>query len=122
MIISFWNIRGLNMSLKQNGILKYMRKNKVCIMGVMETKLSQQHLDGIIRKKFKAWQADNNFQLNPNGRILILWKDDKVSLEIIEKTDQVIHCLVTCKTSSIKIHLSFVYAFNIVVGHRPPMG
>ena len=61
MIISFWNIRGLNMSLKQNGILKYMRKNKVCIMGVMETKLSQQHLDGIIRKKFKAWQADNNF-------------------------------------------------------------
>ena len=41
MIIAFWNIRGLNKPLKQNGISKYMRKNKVSIMGVLETKLSQ---------------------------------------------------------------------------------
>ena len=88
-------------------------------MGVLKTKLSQHYLDGIAKKKFKSWKTDNIFQHHPNGRILIFWRDDKVSLEIIEKSDQVIHCLVTCKTSSIKFHLSFVYAFNTVVGRRP---
>ncbi|XP_057485879.1 uncharacterized protein LOC130772160 [Actinidia eriantha] len=73
----------------------------------------------MVRKKFKFWKSENNFELNPHGRILILWKEDKATLEIMEKSDQVIHCLVTCKTSSIKFHLSFVYAFNTIVGRRP---
>ncbi|GFY88190.1 hypothetical protein Acr_06g0001300 [Actinidia rufa] len=116
---AFWNIRALNKPLKQNGILKYMRKNKVSIMGVLETTLSQHYLDGIARKKFKAWKVDNNFQLNPNGRTLVFWREDRVILEVIEKTEQVMHCLVTCKISSKKNHLSFIYAFNTVVGRRP---
>ena len=107
------------MPLKQNGILKHIRKNKVCIVGVLETKLSQQSLEGIARKKFKSWKSENNFQLHPNGRILIFWKEDRVILEIVEKSDYVILCLVTCKFSSIKFHLNFVYAFNTIVGRRP---
>ena len=119
MIVSFWNIRGLNSPLKQNGVLKFVRKNKASIMGILETKLSQQSLNDIARKKFRFWRVEDNFQLNPNGRILILWKEDKVNMDIIEKTDQVIHCLATCKSSSIKFHISFVYAFNSIVGRRP---
>ena len=119
MIISFWNIRGFNKPLKQNGILKFMRRNKVSIMGVLETKLSQHYLDEIARKKFRVWKTENNFQLNPNGRILVFWKEDRVLLEVIEKTDQIIHCLVTCKISAKKFHLSFVYAFNSRMGRRP---
>ena len=107
------------MPLKQNGILKHIKKNKVCIIGVLETKLTQQSLEGMLRKKFKFWKSENNFELNPHGRILILWKEDKATLEIMEKSDQVIHCLVTRKSSSIKFHLSFVYAFNTIVGRRP---
>ncbi|GFY85411.1 hypothetical protein Acr_04g0001490 [Actinidia rufa] len=107
------------MPLKQNGILKHIKKNKVCIIGVLETKLTQQSLEGMVGKKFKFWKSKNNLELNPHGRILILCKEDKATLEIMEKSDQVIHCLVTCKSSSIKFHLSFVYAFNTIVGRRP---
>ncbi|GFY92742.1 hypothetical protein Acr_08g0011380 [Actinidia rufa] len=42
---------GLNMPLKQNGVLKYLRKNRVTIMGLMETKLTKHSLEGIARRR-----------------------------------------------------------------------
>ena len=119
MIVSFWNIRGLNLPLKQNGVLKHVRKNKVAIMGLLETKLNQQSLRNFISRRFKNWRVAENFQHNPNGRILIIWQEDRVDLEIMEITNQTIHCLATCKSTSIKFSISFIYAFNTIVGRRP---
>ncbi|GFS29381.1 granulin repeat cysteine protease family protein [Actinidia rufa] len=119
MIISFWNIRGLNMPLKQNGILTHLRKNRVAIMGILETKLSHQALDRIAKNKFKCWKMADNFSHHPNGRIMIIWKEDLVHLEIEEVSDQIIHCLVTCKSSATTFYISFVYAFNSIAGRRP---
>ena len=76
MIVSSLNIRGLNKPLKQNVILNHVKKNKVAVMGILETKLNQQKLKEIVRKKFRRWKAADNFQHNPNGRILIIWKED----------------------------------------------
>ena len=90
MIISFWNIRGLNKTLKQKGILKHRRKTSETIMGIMETKLSQIALDSISRTKFRDWKIANNFSHHPNGRIMIIWKEDLVHLDIAETMDQVI--------------------------------
>ena len=61
----------------------------------------------------------DDFQHKPNGRILIIWQADKVELDIIESTDQTIHCMAFCKSTSIKFSISFVYAFNTIVGRRP---
>ncbi|GFZ12866.1 hypothetical protein Acr_23g0012510 [Actinidia rufa] len=77
MIASFWNIRGFNKPLKQNGVLDHTRKNKVVIMGILESKLKQQRMKDIVRKKFRSWRIADNFQNNPTGRILIIWKEDK---------------------------------------------
>ncbi|GFZ18561.1 topoisomerase II-associated protein PAT1 [Actinidia rufa] len=43
---------------------------------------------GIVRTKFVGWRVANNFSRYPNGRILILWKEELVQLDIIETTDQ----------------------------------
>ena len=50
------------MPLKQNGVLKHVRKNNVAIMGILETKLSQQRSEGIARKNlgFGMWQITSN--------------------------------------------------------------
>ena len=72
MIISSWNIRGLNMPIKQKGILNHIRNNKVVIMGMLETKIKRQSMLGIVKKKFRSWQTTDNFQQAPNGRIMIL--------------------------------------------------
>ena len=107
------------MPLKQNGIMRHIRKHKVAVMGVLETKLSKHRLEGIAKKKFRCWTIADNFHHHPNGRIIIIWKESMVNLEIIETTDQVIHCLITCKFSSISFFISFIYAFNSIVGRRP---
>ncbi|GFY96655.1 hypothetical protein Acr_11g0009610 [Actinidia rufa] len=81
------------MPLKQNGILKHIRRNRVAIMGLLEAKLSHQSLEEMAKKKLRGWKVANNFSQHPNGRILIIWKEDVVHLEIVEETDQAIHCL-----------------------------
>ncbi|GFZ10604.1 hypothetical protein Acr_22g0000020 [Actinidia rufa] len=80
--------KGLNMPLKQGEVRNHLRRKKVAIMGIMETKLNHHTLEGIARTKFVGWRVANNFSHHPNGRILILWKEELVRLDIIETTDQ----------------------------------
>ena len=68
------------MPLKQSGVLKYLRRNRVAIMGilVLETNLNHQIVDWLARNKFLGWRMADNFSHHPNGRILIIWKEDLV--------------------------------------------
>ncbi|GFZ13128.1 hypothetical protein Acr_23g0015130 [Actinidia rufa] len=83
------------------GILEHLKKNNVDILRILETKLKHQRIKNVVRKKFNRWKAVDNFQSNPNGRILIFWREDKVELDIIESSDQVIHCLATWDFNSV---------------------
>ena len=107
------------MPLKQTGVLKHLKRNKIAIMGLLETKLNHQALDWMARNKLHGWRMADNFSHHPNGRILVIWKEDLVHMDIIQTTDQVIHCLATCKSSDIAFYISFVCAFNTAVGRRP---
>ncbi|GFZ07108.1 hypothetical protein Acr_19g0000450 [Actinidia rufa] len=118
-LVARWNIRGMNKPLKQNGILEYTRKNKVDIMGILETKLKHQRTRDVVKHNFRRWATWDNFQQQPNGKIMIIWKADKVDLQILECSEQVIHCLAICKLTNSKFSISFVYAFNTIVGRRP---
>lgn len=60
----------------------------------------------------------NNFIMHCAGRILILWDPLKVDVTELEMTAQVIHCIITCKVTSISFQVSFVYAFHIIVARR----
>ena len=107
------------MPLKQSGVLKYLRRNRFAIMGILETNLNHQIVDWLARNKFLGWRMADNFSHHPNGRILIIWKEDLVQLDIVQTTDQAIHCLTTCKSSAVTFYISFIYAFNTPVGRRP---
>ncbi|XP_057468132.1 uncharacterized protein LOC130757384 [Actinidia eriantha] len=109
---------GLNKPLKQNGILNHLRKSRAAIMGILETKLSSSILERLIRSNLRGWQTADNFSQHPNGHILIIWKEDLVHLDFAEATDQVIHCLATCKSSNFSFSTSFVHGFNTAVGRR----
>ncbi|GFZ13032.1 hypothetical protein Acr_23g0014170 [Actinidia rufa] len=63
------------------------------------------------------WQTTSSH--HPNGRILIVWKEDLVQLDIVQTTEQAIHCLATCKSSAVTFYISFIYAFNTPMGRRP---
>ncbi|GFY83129.1 hypothetical protein Acr_02g0013690 [Actinidia rufa] len=60
-----------------------------------KTKIKRQSMLGIVKKKFRSWQTTDNFQQDPNGRIpngriMILWQEDRVSLEVKESSAQVV--------------------------------
>ncbi|GFZ11073.1 hypothetical protein Acr_22g0004710 [Actinidia rufa] len=55
-------VLGFNKPLKQNGVLEHIRKNKVVVMGILESKLKQQKMKDIVRKKFSSWlSTSSNF-------------------------------------------------------------
>ncbi|GFS44393.1 hypothetical protein Acr_00g0090060 [Actinidia rufa] len=51
--------------------------------------IKRQSMLGIMKKKFRSWQTTDNFQQDPNGRIMILWQENRVSLEVKESSAQV---------------------------------
>lgn len=108
MKVGYWNIRGLNRPLKQNGVANLMHIQQVDVMGVLESKLSQQKLASVMKTKFKGRMEFDNFYLHDAGRIFVLWDLIKVHLELIDMGPQVVHCRARFKVTSISFHISFV--------------
>lgn len=50
--------------------------------------------------------------LDKNCRILVLWDQSRVDLQVLHKTDQLIHCKVTTKDKAWTGVFTFVYAHN----------
>ena len=118
MIITSWNIRGLNSPLKQNGVLKHLKNIRPAIMGLIETKLNNQSLERLARNKLWGWKMVDNFSHHLNSWILVIWKEELIALDIPETSDQSIHCQATCKSSSLVFSITFVYALNTTMGRR----
>ena len=118
MIAAFWNIRGFHLPLKQKGVEALIRKRDIGIVAVLETKLSLNGLEVLMRRRFKGWNQVNNFQAHAGGRILILFDPKRIRLETLEIKPQVIHCKVFCMVSSTSFLCSFVYAFNSIGARR----
>lgn len=119
MIVATWNIRGFHLPLKHKGVSSLLRKQKIDIFGLLETKLNSSKVQHIMRTNFPGWSQVNNFHSHNGGRILVIWDSSKVQLEPMMVSPQAIHCLAKCKITSVDFHISFVYAFNSTVARRP---
>jgi len=51
MIVTSWNIRGLNSKGKQRYLKERIKKDKPSIMIIQETKISSQQLEDIVKKQ-----------------------------------------------------------------------
>ncbi|KAJ9700063.1 hypothetical protein PVL29_005748 [Vitis rotundifolia] len=78
-----WNVRGLNDRLKRKLIKSVVRKHKVDLWCIQETKM-QVMSEGVVRslssRRFIDWRALN--AIGTAGGVLICW--DKRSMEILE--------------------------------------
>ncbi|KAL0315180.1 UNVERIFIED_CONTAM: hypothetical protein Scaly_2881100 [Sesamum calycinum] len=80
MKIEFWNVRGLNRPLKQNGVAHLIKNNRLCLLGILETKLAATAIPKIINRLFPGWCQANNFDAIAGGRILIIWNSAVIDL------------------------------------------
>lgn len=118
MKIASWNVRGLNLPLKQNGVCHFIHKNQIDILAVLETKCSIGTIQRFVNNKLFGWEFCENFDLAKGGRIAVLWNPAKVEFHILQKHPQVLHCKLKCKVSSFLSTVSFVYAANSLVSRR----
>ena len=118
MIIASWNIRGFNLPLKHHAMQSFLRCKEINVMVVLETKLNKASIEEIMRRKFGDWHFTHNFASHNAGRILILWKQDKIHLSVLESNAQLIHCAIDCKTTAKRFQVSFIYGLYSTVARR----
>ncbi|KAH0773615.1 hypothetical protein KY290_010752 [Solanum tuberosum] len=75
MIISTWNIRGLNQTLNKKELRLFMKKNKVDVIGVVETRVKVHKTGNILQKMVIDWKHCLKYPMSYNGRVWLLWKD-----------------------------------------------
>ncbi|XP_062104316.1 uncharacterized protein LOC133815496 [Humulus lupulus] len=111
-----WNIRGLNSANKQNLVQEMVRRNKIGIGGLLETKLRGNKIREFMDLKFPNWE----FYSSPiiEGRLLILWRNGLASLTVLEDSPQLVHCQVQMVGDRRCFFVTFIYGYNTVEKRR----
>ena len=112
MIISCWNIRGLNQPSKQTEVAKFIYENNLDILGIIETKVRQVNEAFIKSKCFNQWDFVTNSSPTNVGRIWIGWNSDKLNLNVLKTTSQLIHVSIEKYDKSLYFEASFIYGHN----------
>ncbi|KAL2246088.1 UNVERIFIED_CONTAM: hypothetical protein Sindi_2877000 [Sesamum indicum] len=118
MKIGFWNVRGFNRPLKHNGVAHLIKNNRLCLLGILKTKLAASTIPKILSRSFPGWCQTNNFDTIAGGRILVIWDPAVIDLHPIDISPQVIHCHATNKSSQLSFYISFTYGLYSVVNRR----
>ncbi|XP_019248332.1 PREDICTED: uncharacterized protein LOC109227587 [Nicotiana attenuata] len=111
MIVSTWNIRGLNKPFKQKELVLFLKKYKVEVMGLVETRVKENKAKRIAQKIAKDWKVQYNYNCAYNGRIWLLWKPH-IHIQILMVDAQFVHCEVEEQISQKKWLFTVVYAYN----------
>lgn len=112
MIISTWNVRGMNKSLRQREVIKFIRDNDVGILGLLETRIKQPKADSIRRQFGMHWSFADNYGEASNGRIWVAWNGTVVQFQVISSTPQCIHGYLKRSDGSFSTFSTFVYALD----------
>ncbi|CAH9145483.1 unnamed protein product [Cuscuta epithymum] len=118
MIVSAWNIRGLNKVSKQNSILKFIRTNNIHLCCLLETKMTTTNFVNFSSNRLPSWLSITNFDKIDGGRIGIIWDPHFVHINVLEIDKQHVHLSATCKVTQIEYLVTFVYALYTVLNRK----
>nr|TKR97177.1 hypothetical protein D5086_0000215700 [Populus alba] len=119
MIIYSWNVRGLNNPLKQHEVVSLMKKNKLDVCGLLETKMLPARIASMHARRLKLWKYLSNAESAHTARILLFWKPDTVHVTLLASSAQAIHVSISCLISHVSFKATFVYGFNSITARRP---
>lgn len=107
----FWNVRGLNKSIKHSVIKKWLEERQFYFGCLIETKVKEGRVPLLVGSMFRNWSILKNYEHHRLGRIWVVWKNN-VRLTPFFKSSQVITCSVKLESVQEDIFCSFVYASN----------
>ncbi|KAK9668977.1 hypothetical protein RND81_13G100400 [Saponaria officinalis] len=112
MIISSWNIRGLNDPLKQVEVKFFLRKYKVDVLGLLETRVREHKAAAIFKKSFSSYKVINNYSHHCNGRIWVIYNPRTVTISSTLMHDQLILLEVLYHATNSIVSITIVYGSN----------
>lgn len=114
MILTTWNVRGLNDPLKQKEVKNFLNKSHISYIALFETRVRRTNV-AKIRKRFGIdWQWEDNNDFSPRGRIWFGWRPGEVKVQVLSKSEQVIVMEVENLIGSVKFHIAAVYGLHTV--------
>ena len=81
MIITSWNIRGLNSKGKQRYLRDRLKKDKPSIMIIQETKISTQKMEEIMTRFNTHYEIMGQDAAGTAGGLVVLWNPEGVQFE-----------------------------------------
>lgn len=112
MIVCSWNIRGLNKPFKQKELKAFLLKNKVSVIGCLETKVKDKKVTKVRRKFEGEWTIYKNYVVTPKGIMWAFWKDYMVDVHVTMANHHMVHCYVKDRGSAFSCELTFIYGYN----------
>ncbi|XP_021861555.1 uncharacterized protein [Spinacia oleracea] len=112
-------MRGLNDPSKVGEVKNFLNKNKVSFVALLETRVKQHNSSRILKKFGANWSWVDNYVCSPRGRIWIGWLHNDISLQVIDRVEYGIHCLVNSKNGKLIAHITVVYGLHTVEDRVP---
>jgi len=117
-----WNVRGLNLSLKQNEVQNVIRENGLSLCAILESHVEGKNIKRICNKVFKDWEwvsnADSCGASANRARIIVGWDSTSMDVNVLTHDDQVMHMQILFKGTKNMMYCSIVYAANYYVTRR----
>ncbi|KAG2246732.1 hypothetical protein Bca52824_086360 [Brassica carinata] len=106
----FWNVRGLNDPDKHKPFVDWLYIQKPIFGALLETHIKEPFLNLILTKIFPGWKYLSNHLSDPDGRIVLIWKDPLV-VTPLSHSRQHLTCLITLPNLP-PIYYTAIYASN----------
>lgn len=86
--------------------------NQIRLVGLLETKVKEKKVNSIANNIFQGWHWYHTFHLNPKGRIWIAWQPRVFRVQVVDMSEQHIHCKATVQQNMKQFFITFVYGAN----------
>ncbi|XP_021850220.2 uncharacterized protein [Spinacia oleracea] len=112
MNICTWNVRGLNEPRKAVEIRRFLNKQSINVVSLIETRVRIGNKEKVQKRFGVQWTWFCTYSHSPKGRIWIGWQPADVDLQILSSSDQFVHCWVVTRDHKFESFFTAVYGLH----------
>ena len=116
--VSKLECEGVNEPYKQKEVRSLIRKKRLSLIGLNETRVRNHKHQETIHSICPTWSFLTNYSSHPNGRIWVLWNPTILDVTLLFSSDQVIHVQVLDMQNQTSFRVSFLYGHNDYIPRR----
>jgi hypothetical protein len=99
-----------------------MKKHKMDVCGLLETKLLSSRVASMHRLRLKHWKYFTNADAISTARIVVFWNPATVKVDLLASSAQALHLSFRNLISQFSFKATFVYGFNTISTTRSLWG